>query len=37
LPTREAYQAAVGNSVTASYLDYDWGLNAQTAPQSERR
>ena len=37
LPTREAYQAALGNAVTVSYLDYDWGLNDQTAAQSGRR
>jgi hypothetical protein len=37
LPTREAYQAALSNAVTVSYLDYDWGLNDQTAPQSGRR
>jgi len=31
LPTREAYDAAVINSVSISYLDYDWGLNDQAA------
>ncbi len=27
LPSREAYDAAVANKVSVSYLDYDWGLN----------
>jgi len=31
LPTREAFDAAVANSVSVSYLDYDWGLNDQAA------
>lgn len=30
LPTREAYDAATGNSVKVSYLKYDWSLNEQT-------
>jgi len=37
LPTREAYDAAVANSVSISYLDYDWGLNDQTAVRAARR
>jgi len=37
LPTREAYDAAVANSVSISYLDYDWGLNDQAAVRAARR
>lgn len=29
LPSREAYDAALANKVSVSYLDYDWGLNDQ--------
>lgn len=29
LPSRDAYDAAIANSVSVSYLDYDWGLNDQ--------
>jgi len=29
LPSREAYDAAMANSVRVSYLDYDWSLNEQ--------
>ncbi|QDS94516.1 hypothetical protein FF011L_32950 [Roseimaritima multifibrata] len=37
LPSRAAYDAAIGNSVSVSYLDYDWGLNDQaTAPPARR-
>jgi len=32
LPTRQAYNAAINNSVKVSYLDYDWGLNEQKTP-----
>ena len=31
LPTRQAYDAAVGDAVSVSYLRYDWGLNDQSA------
>ena len=31
LPTREAFQAAITNSVRVSYLKYDWSLNEQKA------
>ena len=31
LPTRQAYDAAVANAVSVSYLEYDWGLNDQAA------
>ena len=29
LPSREAYDAALANKVSVSYLDYDWDLNDQ--------
>jgi hypothetical protein len=31
LPTRQAYNAAVANAVSVSYLDYDWDLNDEAA------
>lgn len=31
LPTGQAYEAAVANAVSVTYLDYDWGLNDQAA------
>ena len=34
LPTEQAQAAANANSVRVSYLDYDWGLNAQ--PEAEQ-
>ncbi|MEX1224748.1 MAG: DUF547 domain-containing protein, partial [Pirellulales bacterium] len=37
LPNRAAYDAAVANSVSVSYLDYDWGLNDQNANSAARR
>jgi hypothetical protein len=37
LPTTEAYNAAMNNSVDVSYLDYDWGLNEQKIQGSSRR
>ncbi len=37
LPSREAYDAAIANSVSVSYLDYDWGLNDQATAQTARR
>lgn len=37
LPNRAAYDAAVANSVSVSYLDYDWGLNDQNANRAARR
>lgn len=37
LPTREAQAAAVANSVSVSYLDYNWGLNDQSVTRAARR
>ena len=37
LPTRQAHDAALANSVSVSYLDYDWGLNDQATAQTARR
>ena len=37
LPTRQAYDAALANAVSVSYLDYDWGLNDQATAQTVRR
>ncbi len=37
LPTQQAYDAALANAVSVSYLDYDWGLNDQAATQTARR
>jgi hypothetical protein len=37
LPTRAAYDAAAANSVSVSYLSYDWGLNDQATVRSARR
>lgn len=37
LPTREAYDAAIANSVSVSHLDYDWGLNDQAPARTARR
>ena len=37
LPTRDAHDAAVAGSGSVSHLDYDWGLNDQTAVRAARR
>lgn len=37
LPSREAYDAAIANSVSVSHLDYDWGLNDQESARTARR
>ncbi|MCM2373962.1 DUF547 domain-containing protein [Aporhodopirellula aestuarii] len=37
LPSREAYDAAIANSVSVSHLDYDWGLNDQASARTARR
>jgi len=37
LPSREAYDAALANSVSVSYLEYDWGLNDQASARTARR
>lgn len=37
LPTREAYAAAIANSVSVSHLDYDWGLNDQASARTASR
>lgn len=37
LPSREAYDAATANSVSVSYLDYDWGLNDQASARITQR
>ena len=37
LPSRQAYDAAVANTVSISYLGYDWGLNDQATLRSARR
>ena len=37
LPTRQAYDAALANAVSVSYLDYDWGLNDQATARTARR
>jgi len=37
LPNRQAYDAAVANAVSVSHLDYDWGLNDQSAARTARR
>ncbi|TWU25312.1 hypothetical protein Pla52o_16110 [Novipirellula galeiformis] len=37
LPSREAYDAAIANSVSVSYLDYDWGLNDLASARTARR
>jgi hypothetical protein len=36
LPDRSSYEAAIRNTVTISYLDYDWRLNEQPAGSSKR-
>ena len=36
LPSRAASNAAMANSVSVSYLDYDWGLNDQATARSSR-
>ncbi len=37
LPSRAAYDAAIANSVSLSYLKYDWGLNDQASANSTNR
>ncbi len=37
LPTRGAYDAAVANAVSISYLNYDWALNDQATARVARR
>jgi len=37
LPTREAYDAAIANAASVTYLDYDWGLNDQATARTARR
>ncbi len=37
LPTKAAQVAAIENSVSLSYLKYDWGLNEQSTPRSAGR
>ena len=36
LPTTEAYNAAMKNTVKVSYVDYNWGLNEQKASTASR-
>jgi len=37
LPSREASDTAMANSVSVSYLDYDWGLNDQATARNPQR